>query len=255
MSNPASANKANDPWDSPGLVQSKIAPVPSHMDYPHLVDLNEFMKSHASAEALTILDYGAGASPYKVYFPNSDYRRADITDAPTLRYKIKPDSTIAEADETFDLIISTQVAEHVPNPEVYFKECFRLLKPGGKLILSTHGIWDQHGSPYDFQRWTDFGLIRDLKYAGFKQPDIYKLTCGMRAALLIFTRALFGATPPAPTLRRFCFKTFRWFYGKIIPSLYRLGDRWFPKDKIVKVIAGGAPTPVWYIVIAAVARK
>jgi SAM-dependent methyltransferase len=255
MSNPVSAKNTNDPWDDPGLIQSKLFPVTSHVDYPHLVDLNDFMKSHASSEALTILDYGAGASPYKVYFPNSDYRRADITDAPSLRYKIRPDSTIDETNGIFDLIISTQVAEHVPNPEVYFKECFRLLKPGGKLILSTHGVWDEHGSPYDFQRWTDNGLIRDLKNVGFKQPDIFKLTCGIRAALLIFTRTLYTTTPPTPPLRRFFFKAFRWLYSKIIPSLYQLGDCWFPQDKIVKVIEGGSLTPTWYIVIATVVRK
>jgi len=175
-----------DPWDSPGLVQSKLFPVPTDKDYPALVDLNNFIKAYASTEALTILDYGAGASPYKIYFPNSDYRRADITDAPTLQYKIRPDSTIAEKDETFDLIISTQVAEHVPNPEVYFKECLRLLKPSGKLILTTHGIWDEHASPYDFQRWTDAGLIRDLKIAGFRQPDIFKLLQGVRLSGTVF---------------------------------------------------------------------
>jgi SAM-dependent methyltransferase len=255
MSDQSIETLRDDPWDDPNLVQSKIVPVPSHMDYPHLVDLNDFMKSHGSSEALTILDYGAGASPYKSYFPKSDYRRADITNASALRYKIRPDSTIAEADGTFDLIISTQVAEHVPNPDVYFKECFRLLKPGGKLILSTHGIWDEHGSPYDFQRWTDSGLSRDIKSAGFLQPDIYKLTCGMRAALLIFTRTLFTTTPPVPLLRRFLFKSFRWFYSKFFSYLYQLGDRWWPEDKIVKVVEGGAPTPVWYVVIAAIAKK
>ncbi len=255
MSNLGSAHNLNDPWDDPGLIQSKLFPVPSHKDYLHLVDLNDFMKAQASSEALTILDYGAGASPYKAYFPNSDYRRADITDAPSLRYKIQPDSTIAEADGTFDLIISTQVAEHVPNPEVYFKECFRLLKPGGKLILSTHGIWDEHGSPYDFQRWTDNGLIRDLKHGGFKQPDIYKLTCGMRAALLIFTRALYATTPPAPPIRRIFFKSLRWFYSKLIPRVSQLSNHWFAEDKIVKVIEAGNPTPTWYIVIAAVVQK
>jgi len=254
MSNQTSNNNPADPWDDPELIQSKLQPVPSHMDYPVLADLNDFMKAQASTEALTILDYGAGASPYRAYFPNSDYRRADITEAPTLRYKIKPDSTIAEADGVFDLIISTQVAEHVPNPGVYFQECLRLLKPGGKLILTTHGIWDEHGSPYDFQRWTDAGLIRDLKVAGFIRPDIYKLTCGLRAAMLIFTRTLYGSTPPRLPLRRFLFKVFRWCYSKIISSLYRLGDRWWPEERIIQV-KGDAATPTWYIIIAAVVKK
>jgi len=244
----------NDLWNSPLHVLYKTMPVYSDATYPHLVDLNEFIKSHASNISLTLLDYGAGASPYKKYFPYADYRRADIIDAGSLQYIIKPDSTIGEVNETFDIILSTQVSEHVVNPDVYFKECFRLLKPGGKLILTTHGIWDEHGSPYDFQRWTDSGLTRDLEAAGFKNPDIYKLTCGMRAALLIFTRTLFVTIPPKSFFRKFLFKAFRLPYSKIFPFLYKLADRWWPEDKIVKVQLG-SPTPTWYIVIAAVARK
>ncbi len=254
MSNGSNKKPVHDPWDSPLHVLHKTEPTYSDATYPHLVDLNEFIKFQASNSPVTVLDYGAGASPYKKYFPNSDYRRADITGAANLQYQIKADSTIAEVDETFDLILSTQVAEHVVNPDIYFKECFRLLKPGGKFILTTHGIWDEHGSPYDFQRWTDSGLIRDLEAAGFKQPSIYKLTCGMRAALLIFTRTLFAATPPQPPLRKFLFKAFRLLYSRIFPFLYKLGDRWWPEDKIIKVQAG-CPTPTWYIVIAAMAQK
>jgi SAM-dependent methyltransferase len=254
MNKKNNAPPAEDPWDNPLQVLHKTEPTFSDAIYPHLVDLNEFIKSQASSDKLTVLDYGAGGSPYRKYFPNADYRRADITEAASLQYHIKPDSTIAEADETFDLILSTQVAEHVINPDVYFKEAFRLLKKGGKFILTTHGIWDEHGSPYDFQRWTGSGLSRDLEAAGFKQPGIYKLTCGMRAALLIFTRALFAATPPPRRWRKFLFKAFRLPYSKIFPFLYKLGDRWWPEDKIVKVQAG-KPAPTWYLVIAAVAQK
>jgi SAM-dependent methyltransferase len=254
MNNAVELNNLVDPWDDPRLITSKVNPVPSHQDYPHLADLNLFIKSHASAEILTILDYGAGASPYRSYFPNADYRRADITGAPSLRYHIKTDSTISEADGTFDLVLSTQVAEHVINPAAYFKECYRLLKPGGKLILTTHGIWDEHGSPYDFQRWTDSGLDRDLKLAGFREPEIYKLTCGLRAVQVIFTRALFTATPPATKVRRLIFKAFRWSYSKVFSFLYVLGERWWPEDRIVRA-SQGRSTPVWYIDIAAVAPK
>jgi SAM-dependent methyltransferase len=241
-------------WESPLHVLHKTEPAYTNAMYPHLVDLNEFIKAHASTSRLTILDYGAGASPYKKYFPNADYRRADITGSPSLQYQIRPDSTISEADGTFDIILSTQVAEHVVNPDVYFKECFRLLKSGGKLVLTTHGIWDEHGSPYDFQRWTDSGLARDLEAAGFKQPEIYKLTCGLRAAILIFTRALFASRPPQAPFQKFLFKTFRLPYSKLFPFFYKLADKWWPEDKIVHV-SGESDTPTWYIVIATVAQK
>jgi SAM-dependent methyltransferase len=245
-----------DHWDSPLHESHKTRPNCSQLDYPHHVDLNEFIRSQGTSARVVMLDYGAGASPYKKYFPNADYRRADITGTASLRYQIQADSTIAEADETFDLILSTQVAEHVVNPDIYFKECFRLLKKSGVLILTTHGIWDEHGSPYDFQRWTGEGLRRDLEKAGFNSEhlNVYKLTCGMRAALLIFTRTLFTMRPPAQPVRKWLFKAFRFSYSRIFALLYRLADKWWPEDKLVQTEKEN-PIRTWYIVIAAIARK
>jgi len=40
-------------------------------------------------------------------------------------------------DESFDLIISNEVIEHLENPQVFFKESYRLLKKGGNLIIKT----------------------------------------------------------------------------------------------------------------------
>ncbi len=251
---PSNLDFMEDPWDNPSHVKYKTCPTPAEAEYFHYADLNEFIQSHGSEQTLVVLDYGAGASPYRKYFPNSDYRRADITGAPSLHYKIGADSTISESDETFDLILSTQVAEHVVNPDVYFRECFRLLKKGGRLILTTHGIWDEHGSPYDFQRWTDSGMRRDLERAGFRPPKTYKITCGIRAAILIFTRALYGTTPPEGRWQRFLFKSFRFSYSRILPAIHRLVDNWWRNEKIVTSPEESAPT-TWYLVIAALAEK
>ena len=258
MSHPANSGDVQDPWDNPQAILDHTQPKLSNAAYLHYADLNEFIKQQAAECAeipsCVILDYGAGASPYKMYFPKADYRRADITETAYLDYTIKPDSTIPEQDATFDVILSTQVAEHVINPSVYFKECFRLLKPGGKLILTTHGIWQEHGSPYDFQRWTEEGLKRDLQPAGFKQIELFKLTCGVRAATLFFTLTLFQSRAPQSGFSRFCFKAFRLTYSKTFCQIHRLLDKWFPDDRIV-VVKNAPNNPAFYAVIAAVAKK
>ena len=58
--------------------------------------------------------------------------------------------------------------EHVVNPNAYLIEANRVLKTGGKLILSTHGYWMFHPDPTDFWRWTSTGLQKIVKEAGFE---------------------------------------------------------------------------------------
>jgi len=217
-------------------------------------DLNDFIRRHSSTEKITILDFGAGNSPYRKYFPNADYRRADILTTPDLQYRITTDSRIAEDAEVFDLIISTQVLEHVENVNAYLSESFRLLKKGGTLLVTTHGIWEEHGVPYDFQRWTEAGLIRDLKLAGYADVTIYKLTCGLRGALFLFISCLFKTRAPLPKIFRFIFKLFRTAISRLFPLFYWAIDKYWPENRIVQ--AGNASTEAaFHIIIAAIARK
>lgn len=254
MTNQSLPPAAEDHWNDPIHEKQKTESSRSDFDYPHYADLNRFIKGFATDKALVVLDYGAGASPYRKYFPNADYRRADITGAPNLNYQIGDDSVIAEHDECFDLILSTQVAEHLPQPDTYFKECHRLLRPDGRLVLTTHGIWEEHGSPYDFQRWTANGLRRDLERAGFRRLRIYKITCGLSAMMLFFSRVLFATTAPEVPWRRALFKGFRYAYSKLFPNIYEIAERWWPDQAIVESREDD-DGPVWYIVIAAVAEK
>jgi SAM-dependent methyltransferase len=152
--------------------------------YLCLSDLRLAMEREATAEVLRILDFGAGPSPYRSLFPNCDYRRADLA-GNGLDYIIDADGRINEQPESFDMILSTQVFEHVYGPAAYLRECYRLLKSGGKLVLSTHGSYEDHGCPYDFQRWTADGIKRDLAEAGFFVESVDKLTCGIRAVAFL----------------------------------------------------------------------
>jgi SAM-dependent methyltransferase len=247
-------NSSDDPWLSPDQILHRTKPSYSNDNYLVWADLNAFIKSNGTNDHIKVLDYGAGASPYRQYFPNAEYRRADITGAKYLDYHIGADSTITEADETFDLIISTQVAEHVVNPDVYFRECFRLLKKGGRLILTTHGIWEEHGSPYDFQRWVEAGFRRDLTLAGFERMDIFKLTCGIRAGIVLFTRILFSTASPQPLLRRTLFKIFRFSYSKLFGCLHWICEKWFSELGIVNTRTTDI-NPVFYVDIAVIAKK
>lgn len=174
-------------------------PLPGdHGYYLHLSDLHIALQQFSTMASLVILDYGCGGSPYRLLFPNADYRRADIGSGDDLDYELDSTGHIPESAATFDLILSTQVVEHVKDPAVYFAECYRLLKPGGRVICTTHGTFEEHGCPADYQRWTVFGLQRDLEAAGFRITSVSKLTTGPRAVLFLIDRGWLRAPVKGP---------------------------------------------------------
>jgi SAM-dependent methyltransferase len=71
-------------------------------------------------------------------------------------------------DATFDSVICSQVLEHVFEPDFFISEICRVLKPGGKVMLTVPFIWDEHEQPYDFARYSSFGLVHLLGKAGFR---------------------------------------------------------------------------------------
>jgi len=106
-----------------------------------------------------ILDLGCGDKPYYPIFKDfaSEYVGMDISYGPYVDL-LGIGENIPVVDCSFDVVLSTQVLEHVSNPQQVVKEIFRVLAPGGMVILSTHGVWVKHGN-VDNWRWTDSGLV------------------------------------------------------------------------------------------------
>ncbi len=58
----------------------------------------------------------------------------------------------------FDTIIISEVLEHISNPELIWAEMARIIKPGGRIILSVPFFYKIHEAPFDFYRYTEFAL-------------------------------------------------------------------------------------------------
>lgn len=124
--------------------------------------------SSAALAAPRVLDYGAADSPYRELLPQaSDWVAADLGGNPQAQMQLNPDGSVPSDAAQFDLVLSTQVLEHVADPALYLAECYRVLKPGGRLVLSTHGMMVWHPDPHDFWRWTSEGLKLAVERAGF----------------------------------------------------------------------------------------
>jgi SAM-dependent methyltransferase len=115
-----------------------------------------------------VIDYGCGNMPYRPLFEAAGcrYLGADFEGAPDIA--IDAGGHIAAEDASADLVVSFQVLEHVRDLETYFAEARRVLKPGGRMVLSTHGTWLYHPHPEDHRRWTRQGLIAEMARFGFE---------------------------------------------------------------------------------------
>lgn len=88
-------------------------------------------------------------------------------------------------DRYFDAVLCTQVLEHVKNVDM-INELIRVIKPGGTLVLSVPFIYNEHGSPHDYRRYTYHGLREIFLKLGWKIVDIRKQgACGSTLALLL----------------------------------------------------------------------
>jgi SAM-dependent methyltransferase len=143
-----------------------------------------------------VLDYGCADAPYRRFFPASaEYVCADLAGNPGATVEIRADGTVPAADASFDAVVSTQVLEHVADPRIYLGECFRVLRPGGRMLLSTHGIMVHHPDPVDLWRWTCEGLRTAVGTAGF-EVERFEGIMGLAATgLQLFQDAVWWSLP------------------------------------------------------------
>src|SRR5262245_40469135 len=110
-----------------------------------------------------LLDAGAGECAYKKYFAHCDYKSVDLGVGnlewayENLDY-VAPLDQLPLADDTFDAALCTQVLEHLEQPRACVKELYRVLKPGAQLYLTVPMAQSEHQVPYDFFRYTSYGL-------------------------------------------------------------------------------------------------
>jgi SAM-dependent methyltransferase len=109
---------------------------------------------------LRVLDVGCGDRPYERLLANA----AEIVgfDVPGNAHAdlLGSIDAIPVENASFDVVLCLQVLEHVPDPPAAVRELRRVVRPGGRVLASTHGVYPYHPNPDDLWRWTHTGLER-----------------------------------------------------------------------------------------------
>ena len=131
------------------------------------------VRRHAPAMAGKLMDFGCGSKPYKSLFNNvAEYIGVDY-DSPGHSHANEQIDVFYDGkhlpfpDNHFDSIFSTEVFEHIFNLPDILRELNRVLKPGGRILITCPFAICEHEVPNDFARYTSFAMKDMLEKNGF----------------------------------------------------------------------------------------
>jgi len=139
------------------------------------LEYNFLSKAIRGGHFNVVLDIGCGRAPYKKLISFDRYICLDVekrSDSIGEILLADINKGIPIESETIDLIICTEVLEHLKEPFFALKEMRRILKGGGKLILTVPFLWPLHEEPNDYFRYSEYGLKYLLRAAGFDKIEI-----------------------------------------------------------------------------------
>ena len=162
-----------------------------------------------------VLDVGCGYKPYRRWIPGAKrYLGIDVFPGPAVDAVIVPGQPWPVGAEEFDVVLCTQVLEHVGDVDLTTSEIVRVLRPGGTAVISVPFIFGEHNSPHDYRRLSRYGarrLLEDrLEIVEVKPHGAIGSTIG--AIVLGWTfdsmptskRALIAVAPLLPLWMGFC---------------------------------------------------
>lgn len=140
--------------------------------------LQQIIKDNAQFCSGKVIDIGCGEKPYLHFFkPHcTNYFGLDLPFSPLVvnqSVDIFADATLLPLKANVaDTVVCFEVLDDIPEPSSLFSEINRILKPDGMLFLSVPQMWNIHNAPYDFYRYTRYGLTYQAKKHGFEVVSI-----------------------------------------------------------------------------------
>ena len=162
------------------LITQCMAHVASHNWLIHSIMLPALLAAAENYAQGNLLDLGCATKPWKPLFEPfiSTYIGLDHLQSLHPLHQVDIVASVYHTgiqDNLVDTVLSTAVLEHLECPQDALNEMYRVLKPGGKAILTVPLFWHLHEQPRDFFRYTEFGLAHLCSQAGFEIVEIKPL--------------------------------------------------------------------------------
>lgn len=145
-----------------------------------------------------LLDVGCGSQPYRALFQVDEYVGLDIDSEATRRRAVADvlydGGRFPFEDGRFDAVLCNQVLEHIFDPDAFVAEIRRVLAPGGRLLLTVPFVWDEHEQPWDYARYSSFGLRALLERHGLRVVRQDKLLDDASVLFQLFNAYVFKVT-------------------------------------------------------------
>lgn len=196
--------------------------------------LFKFLRKNSELLKGCVYDLGCGERPFEAFILSyaNKYVGVDWSNTP---HKLKADvvsdlnKPLLIDDGVADVVFSISVLEHLCEPKVMLGEAFRILKPNGSLMLQVPWQWWIHEEPFDFYRYTPYGLNYLIGSAGFVDIKVEPMAgffSTMTLKFNYFTLHMLRVPKPIRAFLKVLLMPF-WFLGQVLaPLLDRLDVDW-----------------------------
>jgi SAM-dependent methyltransferase len=145
--------------------------------------VDKLLQQYAPLMGRYVLDAGCGEKPYLSFFPNAQLVGVDLPPSeiyPGSHKRAKADvfgdvCQLPFKDATFDGVLSIFVITHLAEPQKFFDEAYRVLRPGGILVVCERQMWHTYGVEADYWRFTANGLKLLAHKAGFEVLSVHPI--------------------------------------------------------------------------------
>ena len=166
--------------------------------------LDRAIHRHAAGLHGELLDVGCGTKPYEGYFNATRYVGLEVEGSENSEAEFHYDGgRFPFEDESFDAVVCNQVLEHVFDADAFLAEGARVLRPEGRLLLTIPFVWDEHEQPWDFARYSSFGLEHLIRKQNLIIEQHEKINDDISVVFQLLNAYLYKITLRLPSFLRF----------------------------------------------------